>query len=303
VDKIIADSNVDASVLALKVEKGEIDGVGSGPEAQPVDIQQALADPKYSHYLVNAPTTFVNWLEVNPHIAPLDKLSMRQAIAMAINYPLMVRQVGGAALMLPAHQYYVPAYPQYDASLDQHPVYPYDPKKAAALVKASGYNGQPLTLLYQSHFPGPQLVVALQQDLRQIGINVVLRGVTSATYFGMIGPLKGSALTVSGTALTFADAYDLYAGAMSCGANIVNGYSPAHYCDQVADNMVNKAEGMPLGPARDALIKQAQVHILRAAAHVPLIFPKTIVMVSPKVGGFYNQPAFGWQFENYWLKP
>ena len=34
---------------------------------------------------------------------------------------------------------------------------------------------------------------------------------------------------------------------------------------------------------------------------VPLVYPRIIDLVSPKVGGFYYSPIFGWQYENYWL--
>jgi hypothetical protein len=47
----------------------------------------------------------------------------------------------------------------------------------------------------------------------------------------------------------------------------------------------------------------AQAHILRGAAEVPLVFLKNVEMVSPKVGGFYYHAIYGWQYENYWLKP
>jgi hypothetical protein len=33
-----------------------------------------------------------------------------------------------------------------------------------------------------------------------------------------------------------------------------------------------------------------------------LVYLKNMEMVSPQVGGFYYQPYFVWQFENYWLK-
>ena len=35
---------------------------------------------------------------------------------------------------------------------------------------------------------------------------------------------------------------------------------------------------------------------------IPLVYVQTTEFVSPKVGGFYYLPIFGWQYENYWLK-
>jgi hypothetical protein len=58
---------------------------------------------------------------------------------------------------------------------------------------------------------------------------------------------------------------------------------------------------LALGPARDALLRQAKRRILQAATMIPLVYVKTSELVSPKVGGFYYLPRFGWQYENYWL--
>ena len=40
---------------------------------------------------------------------------------------------------------------------------------------------------------------------------------------------------------------------------------------------------------------------LQAAAQIPLVFLKSVEIVNPRVQGYYYQPAFGWQFENYAL--
>lgn len=69
----------------------------------------------------------------------------------------------------------------------------------------------------------------------------------------------------------------------------------------MADGLVNKAETLALGPARDTLLRQAQMRQLRSAARVPLLFIKPIDLVSPTVGGFYYEPILGWQIANYWL--
>jgi hypothetical protein len=39
----------------------------------------------------------------------------------------------------------------------------------------------------------------------------------------------------------------------------------------------------------------------RTREQVSLVYPRIIDLVSPKVGGFYYSPIFGWQYENFWL--
>ena len=130
---------------------------------------------------------------------------------------------------------------------------------------------------------------------------MTLRGATSTSVFAIGSALTGHQLTLTTWSIDFTDAFDIYSQEMACGVNAAGGAAFAHYCDPTADNLVNQAEGLPLGPARDALLVQAQQRILHAGARVPLVYLKIIDIVSPKVGGFYYQPAFGWQYENYWL--
>jgi ABC-type transport system substrate-binding protein len=301
-DRVIVDINVAPSLLALKVEKGEIDGAGSDQEIPPVDLQQARGDPRYAQYLHDVTPTLVSWLDLNVHAAPLTALALRQAVAMAINRNRLVKLLAGSAV--PGTQLFVPLDPQHDPVLDQHPVYPYDPAKAAALVRASGYTGQPIALIYANDFwYEAGMAPGIQQDLQRIGLKVTLRGVSDTSILPLGQPLTGHQISMNAWTIDYPDAYDIYSGAFTCAANAAGGVGIAHYCDPVADNLVARAESLPLGAARDRLFRAAQKRNLQSGSHVPLIFLKNMAMASPKVGGFYFNPIFGWQYENYWLKP
>lgn len=299
VDKVVVSYNMPSSLIALKVEKGELDGYGSDSEVAGADAKQARGDPTYQHYLVPGPLTWVYWLDNDVRVAPMTNPRLRQAVAMAINRTRLVQLQGGQAE--PAYQLYVALDPQHDSALDQHPVYPYDPTKAAALVKASGYHGQPIVILYTT---GGDVTVpeAIQQDLQQIGLTVNLRGVPSSSQQAIMASTQGHNLTVGSWSIDFPDAYDLYSGQLACGVNGTNGTSGAHYCDPTADSLVSQAQGLPFGAGRNALLRAAQLRLLRSAAYVPLYYFKSIDMVSPKVGGFYYQPIYGWVLEDYWVK-
>ena len=301
VDKVIAYSSMASSLIALKIEKGDLDGFGRATELSAPDLQLARSNPTYARYLVNAPSTTAIWLDLNVHVAPLTDRRIRQAIALAINRRRLVQALGGTAVA--ANQIYVPLDPQYDPTLDAHPRYPYNPHKAAALVKASGYHGQPITLYYATNYPFEvSMATALQQMLQQVGLTVTLRGAMLSSIISQVAALTGSQMSFASWSIDFPDAYDVYSGTMACAVNGAGQASAAHYCDRRADDLVTRAEGLPLGPERDALLRQAQVRILDSAAQIPLIFVKTIDMVSPKVRGFYYNPVFAWEFQDYWLQ-
>jgi ABC-type transport system substrate-binding protein len=299
-DRIIVYVNVPASVITLKIEKGELHGLGDASQASAADVQQMRGDPRYARYLAEGQLTFVYWLDLNVHVAPFTDRRIRQAVAMAINRDHLAKLLNGLAV--PATQIYIPLMPQHDPLLDRRPAYAYDPQKAAALVKSSGYHGQAITLLYANNIPlQASMAPGIQQNLQQIGLKVALRGVSHDTQVQVRSKLKGSQMSLSFWGIDFPDGYDVYSGDMACGDNGDGGTSGSHYCDPTADNLVNRAEALPLGAARDALLRRAQARILNAAAMVPLVYPRIIDLVSPKVGGFYYSPIFGWQYENYWL--
>jgi ABC-type transport system substrate-binding protein len=301
VDKLIVDTNVAPNLIALKVEKGEIDGFGNGSEMDAPDLQQARSDPRYARYLVTGPVTWLSWLNLNVHAAPLDDVKMRQAIAMAINRPKLARLLGGNAR--PTGNLYIPIYAQNDPALDRQPVYPYDPTRAAALVKASGYHGQTITLHYPADFGyNSAEATGIQQDLQRIGLNVSLRSSTTTSLTALGTKLTGHQLSIFNWSPDYPDAYDVYTSEFLCSVNGDGGISRAHYCDPAADALVARAGVMSLGAARNALLRAAQRRILQSAAYVPLVYNLTTTMVNPRVGGFYYHPMYGWQFEDYWVK-
>jgi len=301
-DKIIADTDVSQSVIALKIQKGEYDGVATLNEIAPADMRQFQSDPKLATYVHPAPPIQAIWLDLNVHADPLSNLKLRQAIAMAINRNRLVKVIGGNAS--PANQIFIALDTQHDPALDAHPIYPYDPTKAAALVKASGYTGQPINILYATDILSHSAMApVIQQDLQQIGLKVTLRGANDTAALAIGAKLTGHQLAFNSWSVDYPDAYDLYTGVMNCANNADGGPSAAHYCDSKADSLVENAQSLPLGRDRDAMMRKAQVRIIQSAAKIPLLFTKSAVLASPRIGGFFVHPLFQWQYENYWIKP
>jgi ABC-type transport system substrate-binding protein len=301
IDRIIADTNVAPSTIALGVEKGELQGAGFAGDLPAADIQQARSDPRFRSYVRPVPIVEAVWIDLNVHVDPFREQRLRQAVALALNRPHLVKVMGGAAV--PATQLYIPLMVQHDPRLDATPVYPYDPHKAAALVKASGYHGQPIPFLFPNNHVYQAAAPGIQQDLGRIGLNVALRGETGLAILTAASKPRGSQLVLTSWPIDYPDAFDIYSGALSCASAAAGGFNFAHYCDPASDQLVREAEGLPLGAARTGLFRQAQRRLLQSAAHVPALFLKNATLVSPRVGGFYYHAIYGWQYENYWLKP
>ena len=298
-DKVVIQVDVPASVIALRVEKGEIDAAASANDLNGADILQAKADPTFAKYVYPVPISSSNWLAINVHSPVLASKTLRQAIAMAINRTRLVQLLRGSAV--PAYQFYVPLMPQHDPTLDQHPVFAFDQQKASALVKASGYKGQAIELDYATDRNWQSSIApGIQQDLQAIGINLVLHGIAHNEEYTIGAKFTGHDLMLADWGFDFPDAFDIYSGTYTCTSNAEGGIGLAHYCNPNSDKLVTQSEGLLLGPARNALLRQAQVGILQSAAMVPLIFLKPSELASPKLGGFYFQPQFGMKYEDYW---
>jgi peptide/nickel transport system substrate-binding protein/oligopeptide transport system substrate-binding protein len=300
-DKVITYLDVPPSVIALKVQHGDIDAFGDAIQIATPDLQTFASDPKLKAYLVPSTPWVSLWMDINGSDPLMKSLQLRQAIAMAINRTRLVQVDGGNAT--PAFQLYEPSWPQYDPALANKAVYPYDPTKAAALVKASGYKGQELVYMDRGGVPYFQAIApAIQQMLQNIGLNLTVRTVGNTTYHVDREALTNHEMDAFDWGPDYFDASDLYAYTLDCAQNGNGGFSGAHYCDAKADALAHKAATLPLGAARNALLEQAQMILLQSATRIPLLFPKNIEIASPRIGGFYYQPTIGLDYTKYWLK-
>ncbi|MDB5058405.1 MAG: extracellular solute-binding protein family 5, partial [Chloroflexi bacterium] len=284
-DKVVVSLNVTPSVIALKIQHGDLDAFGAAFEAASADIQQMSSDPKYSSYIVHAEPSIAIWLELNAHSSVMKSLALRQAIAMAIDRTRLVQLDGGNAV--PMYQTFLPSYTNFDPAFANKPVYPYDPVKAAALLKQSGYHGQTLLYLDRSGIPYFNAIApGIQQSLKQIGLNVQIKTVGRLPYHVIREQVAGHDLNPMDWGIDYFDGWDTYSFAMTCTGSGEGGFSGSHYCDPAADALATKAQTLPLGPARDALLRQAQRRILESATKIPLMYPKNTEIASPKIGGF-----------------
>jgi ABC-type transport system substrate-binding protein len=301
IDKVITYLDIPPSVIALRIQHGDIDAFGDAIQIATPDLVQFRSDPKLRSYVVQSTPWVSLWMDINGADPLMKSPLLRQAIAMAIDRNRLVQLDGGNAT--PAYQLYEPAFPQYDPTLATHAVYPYDPARAAALVKASGYKGQELVYMDRGGVPYFQAIApGIQQQLQQIGLNVTIKTVGNTTYHVVREALTGHEMDGFDWGIDYYDASDLYSYTLDCAQNGDGGFSGAHSCDARADALAHKAQVLPLGATRNALLRQAQMIILKSATRIPLLFPKNIEIASPRIGGFYYQPTIGLDYSAYWLK-
>jgi peptide/nickel transport system substrate-binding protein len=140
------------------------------------DDAQALKSDRAVKVLVT-PTERTGYLFINAQWGPTKDVRVRQAIAMAIDRESLISALlGGYAK--PVNIVLTPASFGYTPDIKG---WPYDPKKAAALIKEAGAEGATLPFLTSPAYP-QNVIQAIQQMLDQVGLKVVIRQMDQPSY-------------------------------------------------------------------------------------------------------------------------
>lgn len=130
--------------------------------------------PQSQHYMLSGNTV---WLEPNTTKAPMNNVNFRRALAYALNPAAIAQQVYGGIASPADPTGLLPTLQSTYVSPNESQLKPleatYNPSKAEALLKQSGYNGQTLTLEAPagwSDWNSAQTVIA--QELKAVGINI-----------------------------------------------------------------------------------------------------------------------------------
>jgi len=190
----------DESLQFEKFKKGELDYFVVGRAKQWVEetnfenVKRGLVQKR--KIFNNQPWGFVGFA-MNTRVAPFDDIRVRKAFTFLTNRPLMIEKL--------AYNEYVPLSSYFPNSIYENPSNPknpYDPELALKLLAEAGWKerdskghvvkeGKPLEIemLYSTKTFEPYLTV-YQEDLRKVGINLVLRLVTPETHFQLTSEHK-----------------------------------------------------------------------------------------------------------------
>lgn len=230
-------------------------------------------------------STRMLYLLMNTKTKPWDNRTLRQAVAYAIPYEQINRQVYRGTASLTRG----PVSPLFGILHDPKTwKYTYNPERAAQLVRESGVGNVSASLQYSLSNPGPenaQVAIVIQNALRAAGLNVQLDQATSdASYFAdLLG--KKIPFGLGGTAPFIPDAgYQLF--------NTGPGPSGfANYTDPQFVAQVNAANRLVTRRDRIKALRRAQVYWNRDVPMVPILEPNYGVAMHPQLDGFNIQPT------------
>jgi peptide/nickel transport system substrate-binding protein len=174
----------DAITRALELEKGSADVCINCMTA---DMVSALAK-RPNLQVEDGPGTNLNYITFNAQDSVLRDVRVRQAIAYAMNRPLIIHSLWRDRARL-ADSLLPPQHWAWTGDVQQ---YPYDPAKANALLDAGGWRrGKDgvrfhLAMKTSTDETSRLLAMILQQQLRDVGIALQVRSYEFATFFSDI---------------------------------------------------------------------------------------------------------------------
>ncbi|CAM5636285.1 ABC transporter substrate-binding protein [Streptomyces avidinii] len=189
-DKIDVRSGLDAAVINQRLT------TSSGPDAAaittdtnlgPAELAQIGDNKELAGRVGTGHFGYINYLALNPKVAPFDNPKVRQAISYAINRTSVINAAGGSALAEPATTFL----PEREAfgftPYDHFPAGKTgDPAKAKELLKEAGFpDGLSITLTHstaQNRQTSPEVATAVQQALAAAGITVKLEGLENNAF-------------------------------------------------------------------------------------------------------------------------
>jgi peptide/nickel transport system substrate-binding protein len=258
----------DPSTNLLLLRAGELDW----NLLAPAQLAVVRGDPHIAFLTV--PTAVVAGLAFNTAHAPLDDVRVRRAIAMSIDREAISRKI-----TLGVYPVTNMIQPQFSWAFDPRVREPeYDPAAADRLLETAGWRRGPdgvrrrgglaLRLVYVQ-FPetatGVRVAAAAQADLRQRGIDVVIKAVSNAQLF-----LPGSGVLARGT---FDLAYVPWTmGADPDDSSVLGCGAPSNYM-RWCDPGVERLERAALSSVDAGLRKRLYAQIGRIVAQqVPILY-------------------------------
>ncbi len=287
-DQITFQVGLEPMTAILKLEKGEADVAGDGiPPAKFLEIRN---NPKYAGMIVEGGQLHTGYVTLNVQMKPFDDVRVRQAVNMAVNKERIVKIINNRAV--PATQPLPPSMPGYDKEFKG---YAYDPAKAKALLKEAGLEKGFKTTLYVFNVdPNPRIAQAIQQDLKEIGIEVALKNLAQANVIAAGGKPKTAPMIWSGGMAWIADFPDpsnFYGPILGCGGATAGGWNWSWYCNKDLDKRAEAADAMS-DPAKAGERAQAWktvfTDIMKDAPWIPVFNEQRFTFRSKRLGGADN---------------
>ena len=283
------------SMMMFETGEKDISGITSA------DFVRITSDPEYKPYINRQVQMALFYVSLNCEMPPLDNLKVRQAINYAIDREKIIRLINNRGVL--ATGVLPPGMPGYDPGLKG---YPHDPNKARQLLKEAGFaNGFKTTLWVRSAGTGGDEMreaQAIQQDLKDVGIDLDLKPVTFAVWLSSVAEEKTVPLSINDWYQDFPDPSDFLDVLLnSKQARPSDGNNSAFYKSAAMDALLAKAAAARDPAKRLRIYQQANVLAVHDAPWIFMYYPVSYTLRRPWVCNYSQHPVWLTRYEHMWL--
>lgn len=284
-DQVVFKVIPDVSTQLAALQAGEVDLIFVNSPSQ---ISKLQADPAVQ--LIETQLNSLIYLGFNCARAPLDQVTVRQALAHAVNKDEILQvALGGTGQVAFAPM--APTLPGFDPSLKQYEL-GYDPARASALLAEAGFtpgadgtlskDGQPLnlTLLTFARAPNEDVATLLQSQFKAIGVNVDIQQFDTPT------AAKAATDGQYDLLLWRYDRNDADVLNVNLHSSRIGSSNRFGYANPQVDDLLDQAARELNEAARAQYYVEAQKLIMADAPWQPLYIPVDVLAISSKVHDF-----------------
>ena len=282
----------DAMTRALELRKGSAD---IAINAFPADMTWSLRrDPQL--VIASVPGNNVQYLTLNLRDPYLRHLRVRQAIATAINRPLIIQALlRGEAR--PANSLLPPGHWAYS---ENTPDIAYDPARARQLLQQAGFAPDHegirfhLSMKTSTDETARLLAMVLQQQLRQVGIALDIQSYEFATFYSDIS--QGRFGMYSLRWIGGNEDPDIFRYALATASAPPHGANRGFYSNAAVDALISQAQQEVNIKDRRVAYAQVQQILARDLPVIPLWYVDSVVVYNRRLAGIAPSPSGTFDF-------
>jgi len=280
---------IDQSVQLLMMQRGEVDLMGYGLNAQ--SLAETRASDRLKKYRFEQPLLASRWINTHPRVEAFRDPRVRQALNWATDRDQLERVTGGEAVAWGA------PFPK-DILGGKRTFQPYtlDLDKARSLLSEAG-SPQIAFTLWVSDSPEPQVGQVLQQQWKEIGVDVTLKQASYATINDLSIKDKCDSWVSTYYAI-YPTAIDVISQYWETGGSA----NYTHYSNADVDRLTTEARATNDPNARNALLAQVEQKVGEDAAGVFCENVNWIMARNPdRLRNFSYSGVYGAYYDRLWV--
>jgi len=276
----------EAIVRALELKKGSVDIALS---VLTPDMVEALRGNKDLD-VQQAPGTNYQYVAFNLKDPLFSDVRVRKAIAYAIDRDKIIKHLWREQAQ-PATGVIPPSNWSYAADVE---TYPYNPQRARELLREAGEEHLSFTYRTATDDTGRLLASVLQQQLREVGIQMEIRSNEFATFYSDV--VKGNFQMYSLRWIGGNNDPDILNFVFHSMMFPPNGANRGRYANTEVDRLIDLARREVDTEKRKAAYQEIQRIVAKDLPYVSLFYVDNVVVYNRRIGGMKLYPAGEYEF-------